>query len=119
MYFILYHILRYNPDIYIPSFFFYNSIFIVKPIVLYFSFYSLNSTTIASKINSSSKTVLKVNSALNKNVSNIPKAVARPTTVGLHQLNSGTLIRRNRPVSKIIKEYIPYFQTFSKLHNII
>lgn len=71
--------------------------------------FSLNRTTISTNVKvkpslNTSKTVLKVSSGLNENVSNIPKAIARPKAVGLVKSFRGTLTRssslRNKSVSK-------------------
>lgn len=72
--------------------------------------HSLNRTTtsVTTKVKPSlntSKTILKVNSGLHENVSNIPKAIVRPKTVGLVKTYRGTLTRssslRNKSVSEI------------------
>lgn len=63
------------------------------------------STKVKSSLNTS-KSVLRVNSGLNQNVSNIPKATARPKPTGMVKPYRGTLTRssslRNKPVSKTI-----------------
>lgn len=73
-------------------------------------FRSLNRTT--TSVNSkgkttlnTSKTILKVNSCLNENVSNIPKAIVRPKALGLKPFR-GTLTRSSSLRNKSVKKKI-------------
>jgi len=75
--------------------------------------FSLNRTTtsVTTKEKPSlitSKTVLKVNSGLNENVSNIPKAIIRPKTVGLIKTYRGTLTRSSSLRKKSVSEKLKY-----------
>lgn len=78
--------------------------------------FSLNRTTtsVTTKVKpilNTSKTVLKVNSGLNENVSNIPKAIIRPKTVGLIKTYRGTLTRSSSLRNKSASEILKYNQT--------
>lgn len=74
-----------------------------------FDVYSLNRTTISvtAKVKPSlntSKPVLRVNSGLSENVSNIPKAIARPKVVNVLKPYRGTLTRSSSLRSKSVNE---------------
>ncbi|XP_060861553.1 G2/mitotic-specific cyclin-B [Metopolophium dirhodum] len=78
---------------------------ITKPTTRLASNLNRTTTSVTTKVKPSlntSKTVLKVNTGLNENVSNIPKAIIRPKTVGLIKTYRGTLTRssslRNKSV---------------------
>lgn len=78
----------------------------------------MNRTTISTNVKvkpslNTSKPVLKVNTGLNENVSNIPKAIARPKTVGLVKTFRGTLTRSSSLRNKSVSELNLKMYTFS------
>lgn len=78
--------------------------------------FSLNRTTtsVTAKVKPSlntSKTILKVNSGLNENISNIPKAITRPKTAGLIKTYRGTLTRSSSLRNKAVREILKYNYT--------